>query len=138
MSSRKEEALELFKSGKYNCAQTLFLVYYDELDIDKETLLKLTSGFEGGICKLGETCGLINSSVMLLGLKYGYTEMNEIDAKEKLRKKVRRLIKEFKDDHKSINCRDLLTEDKECTYKMHSRKCEDLVSEVCDILEEYM
>lgn len=50
--------------------------------------------------------------------------------------KVRELIQKFKENHKSINCRDLLTEDKPTIHKMHSDKCSSIVAEVCDLLDE--
>lgn len=69
MSKRKELALENFNKG-YNCAQSIFMAYGDLFDIDIETRQNLTSGFGSGISGLGETCGTINSAVMILGLKY--------------------------------------------------------------------
>lgn len=52
------------------------------------------------------------------------------------KQKVRELIKNFKEKHKSIYCRDLLTEDKPIIYKMHSDKCSRIVEEVCDLLDK--
>lgn len=57
MESMKEEAIELFKE-KYNCCQAVFLPYSKLFGIDRETALKMSSGFGGGIARMGEVCGV--------------------------------------------------------------------------------
>lgn len=137
MSDRKQKAVELFNQG-YNCAQAIFTAYGDVVGIDKETGMKLTSGFGGGISRLGETCGAINSAVMIIGLKYGNIDARDVEQKKEATNRIRELIKKFKENHKSIYCRDLLTEDNEITYKMHSSKCSNIVEEICELLNQYI
>ena len=83
MKSMKEESIELFKE-KYNCCQAIVLPYSKLFGIDREIALKMSSGFGGGIARMGEICGAINGAVMVLGLKYGYTDSKDIEQKEKL------------------------------------------------------
>lgn len=137
MKSMKEEAVALFK-GKYNCCQVIFLPYSKLFGIDKDTALKMGSGFGGGIARMGEICGAINGAVMVLGLKYGFTNNKDIDKKEKLNEIIREFVKKFKNSHKNIYCRNLLTEDEGVTHKMHSEKCLTIVEEICDLLDEYL
>ena len=137
MKSIKEEVVELFKE-KYNCCQAIFLPYSKLFGIDRETALKMSSGFGGGIARMGETCGAINGAVMVLGLKYGFTNNKDIEQKEKLNEIVREFVKKFKDYHKNIYCRNLLTEDEGVTHKMHSDKCASIVEEICDLLNEFL
>ena len=135
--NRKETALKLFNE-KYNCAQSILIAYSDLVNIDKKMALKIASGFGGGIARLGKTCGTINAAVMLLSLKYGEEEKEDIESKTKTREIVRNFILDFGKIHKSINCADLLTEEKDKTYVMHSEKCTSIVEEVCDLLDKYM
>lgn len=137
MKSIKEEAVALFKE-KYNCCQAIFLPYSKLFGIDRDTALKMASGFGGGIARMGETCGAINAAVMVLGLKYGFTDNNDIDKKEKLNEIIKDFIKKFKSSHKNIYCRNLLTEDEGVIHKMHSGKCATIVEEICDLLNEYL
>ena len=137
MKSVKEEAIALFKE-KYNCCQAIFLPYSKLFGIDRDTALKMASGFGGGIARMGETCGAINGAVMVLGLKYGFTDNKDIDKKEKLNESIRDFIKKIKNSHKNIYCRTLLTEDQGITYKMHSEKCVTIIEETCDLLNEYL
>ena len=137
MKSIKEEAIALFKE-KYNCCQSIFLPYSKLFGIDRETALKMSSGFGGGIARMGEICGAINGAVMVLGLKYGSTDNKDIEQKEKLNSIIREFVKKFKTSHKNIYCRNLLTEDEGVVHKMHSDKCASIVGEVCDLLDEYL
>lgn len=137
MKSMKEEAVALFRE-KYNCCQAIFLPYSKLFGIDRDTALKMASGFGGGIARMGETCGAINAAVMVLGLKYGFTNNDDMDKKEKLNEIIRDFIKKFKSSHKNIYCRNLLTEDEGVTHKMHSDKCATIVEEICNLLDEFL
>ena len=134
--NRKEKAIELFNT-KYNCAQSIFIAYSDMFGIDKKTATKLTFGFGGGIASTGKTCGTINAAVMLLSLKYA-DENNDIERSKKVKNIIRNFMYDFQEQHKGINCVDLLTEEKGKVYSMHSEKCASIVSLVCDLLDKYL
>ena len=48
MSERGEAAYNNFLKG-YNCAQAVLLAFSDVTGLDKETTLRITSGYGGGI-----------------------------------------------------------------------------------------
>lgn len=136
--SRKEKAMNLFNE-RYNCAQSIMLAYCDLVDITEDMAFKISSGFEGGIAKLGKTCGTLNASVMLLSLRYGEKDKQDTENKMKRREIIRNFTIEFMQKHKKgINCSDILTEEKDKVYTMHSEKCAQTVSEICDLLDKYM
>lgn len=135
MESMKEKSISLFNE-RYNCCQAIFLPYSQLFNINKETALKMSSGFGGGIAKMGETCGAINAAVMILGLKYGFSDITDKDKKEKLNEIIRNFINDFKNSHKNIYCRNLLTEDEGTVHKMHSGKCIAIIEEICDLLDK--
>ena len=137
MDLREQKALQLF-TEKYNCSQSIFLAYSDLFNIDKQTALKISSGFGGGIAGMGETCGAINGAVMILGLRYGFTDAIDMEIKQKTNKIIREFIKEFNIKHKKINCRNLLTEDEGVTHKVHSQKCFSIIEEICNLLNKYL
>ena len=56
MGIYEEKASTLFKSG-YNCAQAVFLAFAEKMNIDRETAIKLSSSFGGGIGRMREVCG---------------------------------------------------------------------------------
>ena len=121
----KSYALELFEMG-YNCAQAVVIAYGKEYGIDKDLAIKLTSSFGAGLAGLGEVCGAITGASIILGLKYG----NDSNMH------VRNLTKKFKEKHKGLTCRTLLTEDYPVIYKTHSKRCLSIITEVCDLLEQ--
>ena len=45
--------------------------FADDSLIDKDTALKITTGFGGGIALTGDICGACSAGVMLLRLKFG-------------------------------------------------------------------
>ena len=121
----KRYALELFEMG-YNCAQAIVIAYGKEYGIEKDLAIKLTSSFGAGLAGLGEVCGAITGASIILGLKYG----NDSNMH------VRNLAKKFKEKHKGLTCRTLLTEDYPVVYKTHSKRCLSIIAEVCDLLEQ--
>ena len=136
--NRKEKVIRLFNE-RYNCAQCIMLSYCDLVNINEDLAFKISSGFEGGIAKLGKTCGTVNASVMLLSLRYGESNKEDIESKNKRREIIRSFMNEFINTHKKgINCTDILTEEEGKTYIMHSEKCLKTILEVCDLLDKYM
>ena len=136
--NRKQKACQLFNE-RYNCAQSIMLAYCDLVNINEDIAFRISSGFEGGIAKLGKTCGTLNASIMLLSLRYGEITKSDVNSKMKRRKIIRNFVNEFTQNHnKGINCTEILTEEKDKTYTMHSEKCASIVSEVCDLLDKYM
>ena len=121
----KNYALELFKKG-YNCAQAIVIAYGKEYGIDENLSANITSGFGSGLAGQGEVCGTIIGATIILGLKYGKNSNMH----------VRNLCKKFKENHKGLTCRILLTEDFPIVYKTHSNRCLSLISEICDLLEQ--
>ena len=131
---RKQKAIELFKQG-YNCTQAILLAYCDLVDLDEKIAFKISTGFGGGIAKLGKTCGAINAAVMLIRLRYAGTEKTDLDSKNKVIEMTRNFIVEFSRNHKGINCAELLTEETDKRYTMHSEKCVNIIDEVCELLK---
>ena len=64
----QERAEVLFKEG-YNCAQSVFAAFSEDIGMDFETALKLSSSFGGGMGRLREVCGTVSGMFMIAGLK---------------------------------------------------------------------
>ena len=56
----QDTAVEYFKQG-YNCAQSVFLAYADRYGFDKDTALRVSSSFGGGMGRLREVCGAVTA-----------------------------------------------------------------------------
>lgn len=107
MNNARERAMELFKQG-YNCSQSVFGAFCEECGIDFETALKLSSSFGGGMGRLREVCGAVSGMFMVVGMKYGYTDPKDSVSKAEHYKRIQELAEEFKENNRSIVCRELL------------------------------
>ena len=139
-----KKSTKLFTQG-YNCAQSVFCAYCEKFGIDKETGLKLSSSFGGGMGRLREVCGALSAAFMLLGLKDGYTQPDNDEAKQQHYAKIQEIAKQFENKFGSIICRKLLNIDakevspvptKRTEQFYHSRPCLDFVEYVTEILDK--
>jgi C_GCAxxG_C_C family probable redox protein len=58
-----------------NCSQTVVKLFANDLGVDEATLLKIASGFGGGM-GCAETCGAVSGSYIVFGLKYRHSSTN--------------------------------------------------------------
>ncbi|MDF2820490.1 MAG: hypothetical protein K0R15_931 [Clostridiales bacterium] len=146
MSKHSDRAKELFNQG-YNCSQSVFAAFCEEIGIDFETALKLSSSFGGGMGKLREVCGAVSGMFMVAGMKYGYTDPNDDEVKAEHYKLIQSLANKFKEDNRSIICRELLGLEKEndgyipaarTPEYYEKRPCVELVGDAADIMYEYI
>ena len=106
MSNKTEKAKELFKSG-YNCSQSVIGVFCEELGLDFETAMKISSSFGGGMGRMREVCGAVSGMFMVLGLAYSSAD-GSTENKTQQYKRVQELAQKFKEKNGSIICRELL------------------------------
>ena len=144
MSKHAQKAMALFKEG-YNCSQAVIGAFCEELDLDFETAVKIASSFGGGMGRLREVCGAVSGMFMAAGMKYGYTDINDKQAKTEHYKLIQELAERFKRENGSMICRELLGLEKgpdqpapedrtEAYYK--KRPCIELVGCAAKIMEE--
>lgn len=105
--SYQKKAEELFCQG-YNCAQAVFLTFAEELGMEKETALKLSSSFGGGMGGLREVCGAVSGMFMAVGLAKGYTGKKVPEEKKAHYERLQKMAKAFEEENGSIICRELL------------------------------
>ncbi len=141
-----EEAGKLFQSG-YNCAQSVFCAFCEELGIDRKTGIRLSASFGGGFGRQREVCGAVSGMCMAAGLLFASEDPNDAEAKAAHYARIQQLCGEFKKECGSIICRDLLGSENadnspvpekrtEAYYK--KRPCADLCKTAAHILEQYI
>jgi len=138
-------ARKYFVEG-YNCCQAVVLAFAPELGLERETALKISSSFGGGMGRLREVCGAVSAMFMIEGALDGYTDAKATTEKAEHYKRIQELATQFKARNNSIVCRELLGKKKEELesyvpserneeyYKM--RPCEKMVFDAAEILEE--
>jgi len=144
MINRSERAEALFKEG-YNCAQAVFAAYHDAIGLDFETAVKLASSFGGGMGRLREVCGALTGIFMIAGLKYGYTDPQDLEAKKAHYQRIQDLAKRFREEYGSILCRDIVPPESASTDPTpeprteayyQRRSCADYVRFAAGLLDE--
>lgn len=101
-----EKALNLFES-KFNCAQAVFSSFSEELGLDEKQALKIGGCFGSGMRK-GEVCGACTGALMVLGLKYGQSEIGDVESKLKSDDVCVKFLEEFEERNGSYICNELL------------------------------
>ena len=100
---------ELFMQG-YNCSQSVIAAWADEIGLDRQTALLVSSGFGGGMGRLREVCGAVSGAFMVLSYKFGSTDVSDGKAKAALYATIQAFASRFKQENRfdSIVCRDML------------------------------
>ena len=140
--TRADEAAEIFRSG-YSCSQAVCLAFADDFGIDRPTALKLSCALGGGMAHTGNTCGAVSGALMVIGMKYGRTALDDLASKEKTYEVTNAFIQEFLRRNHSLNCTDLighnLSDPKELAVarekKLFHIKCAKFVNDAGEILE---
>jgi len=137
--SKIETAVARFEEG-CSCAQAIFSTYAEDLGMDRQTAMKVSAGFGGGMGRMAGTCGAVTGAFMVLGLKHGD---EEIEAREKAYQMVREFASRFEARHGSLLCKDLLgcdisrPEGRQAMQEhgLRSGICTGLVRDAAEILE---
>jgi len=143
--SRVDKAIACFDNG-FNCSQAVFATYCEQLGLDRETALKLSCGFGGGMGRMAETCGAVSGAFLLIGLKYGKFREDDSTSKERTYNLVREFSDRFKEIHGSIKCKDLLgcdistPEGRECmnVNGLSETLCSKFVADSAELIEELL
>ena len=92
---------------KFNCAQSVFASFSEELGLDEKQALKIGGCFGSGMRK-GEVCGACTGALMVLGLKYGQSEIGDSESKIKSDDMCAKFLEEFAGRNGSYICNELL------------------------------
>ena len=146
MKDRTETAVSKFSEG-YNCAQSVFYSYCDDIHLDRNTALKMACGFGAGMGRKEEVCGAVTGGIIVIGAKYGRGEGDDRTATELTYKKTRELMDRFQQKHGTFICRKLLhgceltTEEGQKHFKdnrLSDTICQPCVRSVVEILDSIM
>jgi len=143
--TRADEAAACFGSG-FSCSQAVCSAFAGDFGIDRDTALKLSCGFGGGMSHSGHTCGAVSGAVMVIGMKYGRTTPDDPESKERTYAKAREFITEFLRRNHSISCTTLLDCDLSDPKNLAraretgllKAKCPGFVRDAAEILEKIL
>ena len=99
--------MQLFAEG-YTCAQSVVAAWADRYGLDRDTALRISGSFGGGIGRMRLTCGAACGIFMLAGLETATTDPADRQGKAENYKAVQQLAEEFRKEMGSITCGELL------------------------------
>lgn len=104
--THEEKAVSYFEN-KFHCSQSVLATYAEELGLTEEQALKIAYCFNSGMRK-GEVCGACSGALLVLGMKYGPCEKDDLDSRTIANKKTVDFLEQFKKENGSYICNDLL------------------------------
>ena len=144
--SRSELAMNNFLKG-YNCAQSVVLAFADIIDVDTDSLIRISSSFGGGMGRLREVCGSVSGMFIVAGYLYGYSTPETGQIKANHYSVIQELAHTFEQKNKSIVCRELLglsvkeqspVPEARTQEYYKKRPCKELIGMAAQILEDYI
>ena len=130
--TRKERAVSLYEKEGYNCSQAVAIAYCKVLGLSEQDAANMFSGFGGGFGGQHEVCGAISAmtAVMSVLVQAGNPDPED---KKRVYSRITNACKDFKKDHQSIICRDLIVSIKKTNPS--PRPCGCYIAKVCDLIE---
>ena len=107
MTFHEEEAVRLFREG-CNCSQAVFTAFSDVTGIEKNTALRISSSFGGGLGRLREVCGAVSGASLVAGCLWGYDNLEDKTLKTAHYRLVAGMAHKFSDIFGSYICREIL------------------------------
>ena len=141
-----EKATDLFTQG-YNCAQAVFVAFSDVTGMDEALAKRLSSSFGGGMGRMREVCGTCSAMFMIAVILYGDGTETDHSVKAAHYQRIQYLAEEFRKEHETILCRDLLkglavtsepTPEKRTEKYYKVRPCVKFVKTAAQILDCYL
>lgn len=124
---------DLIKSGygeneDLNCAEKILYAANKEYDLKLDkSALKLAAGFGGGMA-IGDKCGALTASVMVLGRLFVENNAHE---SERIKVLTKELFDRYNEKMGSLNCEPLKEE-----YRTEELKCKKVILSAAEILDE--
>jgi len=137
MTTEKSDLAFAFFDAGFSCSQAVFSAFSRDFGLDRETSLRISQPFGGGMAHMGEACGAVTGAFMVIGLKYGRTKPEDLEAKERTYAKMRQFSDRFRALHgDSIRCPALIGVDLGTEEGMGIAHEKDLFKSICSKLVE--
>jgi len=101
------KCLSMLNSG-FNCAEVVIDILGDDIKYEKVPTLKIAAAIGAGLARWGTVCGAVLGGAMALGYSFGPEKCSEKEKRENTYLYVQKLLKDFEDVYKTIQCRQLI------------------------------
>ena len=143
--SQVERAVSCFQEG-FSCSQAMISTYGPQLGLDRELALKVAGPFGAGMGRMGQVCGAVTGSFMVIGLIHGRTRAEDAETRDEAYRRVNEFVDQFTARNGSILCRELLGCDVSTVEgralakerNLFDTLCPKLVQDAAEILEQFL
>jgi C_GCAxxG_C_C family probable redox protein len=105
--NKKDDAIGIFNGG-FNCAQSVFTALSGDFGMSRETALRVSAAFGGGVSRAGELCGAVSGGLMAIGMKYGQIDPSRPEDKANTYRIGKEFMERFRKENGSCICRELM------------------------------
>ena len=140
-----DRAVSLFSEG-FACSQAVLLGFAPRFGLNPDIAARLSAPFGGGMGRMGEVCGAVSGSLMVIGLASGNATAQDKESKDRAYQLVREFAARFRARQGSLLCRELLGCDLSQPggpelareRKLFTTRCPVLVRDAAEILAEVL
>lgn len=141
-SDKASRAAQHFRNHR-NCAQSVFSVFSTDFGLDEDNAISIASAFGGGLAHTQRTCGVITGSLMAIGLALYDHDSEPGIAKTMVYDHSLDFMNQFRELHKSLECRTLLGADMHteegqkfiADNDLYENRCERFIDDAVKIVE---
>lgn len=142
--THKEKAMAYFEE-KFHCAPSVLVAYAEDLGLSEEQALKIAYCFNSGMRK-GCVCGACTGALMVLGMKYGQFQKDDMESRTLANQKTVEFLEKFQRKNGSYVCNDILGYDistpegamQAKESNAFAEQCHKMVASAVEILEEML
>lgn len=127
MKGLQEKAKRYLSEG-YNCAEAIFLTFLQAYGEDPKNV-RLATPFGAGIGVRRDLCGILTGGVMVIGLREGRTEEDEIEKKKRSYQLAANFYCWFENSF-GVHCSDII----KGKFRGHTAKCVRIIGQATDYL----
>lgn len=143
MTDKLKEAENYFSSN-FNCAQSTFLPFAEELQIPEIFVKQVASGFGGGMGRLQKTCGACTGAYMVIGAHVCRNYNDNAVRREKTYEMIQLFNSEFIKVNGSDQCSEIIQCDlkseegreKAINENKYNTVCKTCIMSAVEILEK--
>ena len=93
--------------GGMSCSESVFSAFGEHMGLPRALCLKLACGLAGGVGLMGQACGVVTASVLVLGLAFGPEDLQDGLARQQALLLAGEFAERFEEQFGSLLCRDL-------------------------------
>ena len=144
MAMAEEISKGYFRQG-LNCAECVFRTFMDMHDSElPDSVIRLASGFGGGMGHTKHTCGAITGAVLALGMEKGRDPFEHEDMKDRVKQLQGEvypifgdMVNEMKEQYGTLICSELSDPFGDFAGKERKKNCMSMIMYCAALAEKY-